>query len=155
MKEICIYGFGTFGIQTYYALTEKGAKVKCFADRDSHKQGYALEGIHCISYNNLLTLDKKNTILIVAMSNPHKLVQKFRKIGFNYVYDQTNFSDYLVFDNITAAKPVEPIHSVEYLEELKESLSSVLYQNIEKEIANRELQQIVNDYVKRNTGLTL
>lgn len=155
MKDICIYGFGVYGVRIYYILTERGVKVKCFADYNPDKQGYALGGIDCISYDDVLALDRKNTVLVIAIKSSYELIQEFIRMGFSYVYDQKEVIEKLSFGNESEPDRADPIHSIEIIKELEVSLRNVIYQNIEKEFVNRDMQQIVNDYAKRNKGLVL
>ncbi len=85
-KEICIYCMGDYGTKLFYLLNELGIVVKCFGDADKSKQGYAMEGLYCVSYEEVCRLDKKDIILVVAKKNPQNIIQQFQQQGFEEVY---------------------------------------------------------------------
>ena len=153
MEDICIYGFGTYGIQTYYFLKENGISVKCFADRNAEKQGYALDNINCIGYKDVLSLDKKSTILIVAVANPVKLIQEFKELCFIDVWDKEYAIGQFCYNISEETECIEPIHDIKILEELKMSLCDLIYQNIEGQFSNKDMKQIVDGYRKRRQRL--
>lgn len=151
MKDICIYGFGIHGIQTYYLLKEKNLRIKYFIDRDDNKQGYAIDGIQCISYHNLLLLDRENTILIVAIANPQNLVSKFINMGFLNVYDKK-----YIYDNCNNSSSVsKPLCDINVLKIIKEELENAIYKNEKSTLMNEEIQQLLYDYCKRNEKKSL
>ncbi len=147
-NKICIYCMGDYGLETYFRLKEMGIKVSCFGDRDVSKHGYALEGLSCYSYEEILQLDKKETILVVAVKNPNVLMAQFKEHGFEYVYDK---------DQIIAAKsdvvkrePTTPLVNLDQIKYYKECLNKMYYENIyESDIENEDMQQIVEDLSKR------
>lgn len=148
--KICIYGFGKNGIKTYYFLKNRGIKVDYFGDLDSAKHGYVFDGIYCYSYDMVLSLDKKETAIIVAIDKPEKLVEEFQRIGFQQVMD--------FYQAITKYQPLEikehGVLELSELENLKQAIENSLYLqggdfSYKKEINNVELIQIINDFKRR------
>lgn len=89
--DVCIYGMGRYGISTYYKLSERGIKICCFGDQSVEKQGYIVNDIKCVSFEDVMQLDKRTTVIIVAIKkNNRQLIDMFRKSGFRYVssYDK-------------------------------------------------------------------
>ena len=75
---------GSYGMNTYFLLKEYGIKTKCFGDRDKRKCGYALEGIDCNNYEEVIHYEKDKWTIIVAVENPRRLVEHFLNLGFQY-----------------------------------------------------------------------
>ena len=85
-KKICLYGFGVYGIRTYFLLEKYGIIASCFADRDEKKWGYAIGGLNCISYHEVLDLDKEKYSIVVCNKNSDDIMAQFVEAGFLYVF---------------------------------------------------------------------
>lgn len=127
--NVCIYGMGRYGISTYYKLLERGIGVQCFGDACIDKQGYFIKNIKCISFEDVMQLDKRTTVIIVAIKkNNRQLIDMFRKSGFRYVssYDKLkgkNIDEQKILTNIN-----EIIEEKRYIENI--ILKGVIDKNI-------------------------
>lgn len=147
-KTICIYGMGDYGFKVYFKLLENGVKADCFADRDSKKCGYALDGLYCKSYEGLLREDRENVILIVAIQKPEMLISHFKQEGFQYVYDKETAVRMLTDENANALKKKEPIKDIALVEKLKADIQDTVYRG--RETQQEELEGILRDYRLRH-----
>ena len=145
-KHICIYCIGDYGLETYFKLREHGIKIDYFADRDPEKWGYALEGVYCRSYEELLYEDKENCMLIVAIKNPETLIEKFRYAGFQQVYDKETAIKILVDEPIP--KVIEPLRDIEQIKQMKEKIQKMIYSH--EMIYEKESNSIISDYILRH-----
>lgn len=145
--EICIYGLGKNGIKTYYYLKNRGIEISCFGDRESVKQGYVFDELYCYSYEHICSLDKKNTMIIVAIDKGYKLVETFQKMGFEHVLEF-----YHIFDMYrNADEKYYALFDLNELENVKSTIENVLYmQSNECKAKDREIIQILEDYKRRN-----
>ncbi len=84
-KELCIYCRGDYALRAYFQLREGGIPVACFADKDENKQGYVIDGVCCISYEEFLQKDREKTIVLVCKQHPEQLMSAFKKRGFLHV----------------------------------------------------------------------
>lgn len=145
-KTVCIYCMGDYGLETYFNLLKNGVKADFFADRDSKKQGYALDGLYCKSYEELLQEDRGNVILIVAIKKPEMLISHFRQEGFGQVYDKETAVEVLVNENVPEKR--EPLRNIELIEQMKQDIQEMIYNN--GKVRQGELQGIMNDYLRRH-----
>lgn len=141
---ICIYCAGEYGIDLYHLLRENGVHVNYFGDIDKTKNGYFIDGVTCISYDDMMLLDKKHCFIIVAKKNPDDLVNQFKENGFWYV------TDYLKIKKILKT-PVVERKAMNYFEGIKNQLQQGIYgksvnQNIENDVT---VQGMVKDYWER------
>ncbi len=83
--RVCIYGCGECGIQTCLLLREKGIHIDFFGDRDQSKKGYVVDGVFCITLDELLLKEIQNITLIVAVAHGKGLADEFQKKGFKKV----------------------------------------------------------------------
>lgn len=148
-KDICIYCMGDYGFKTYYELLENGIKADYFADRDLQKHGYALEGVYCISYEELLLQDRRKVILIVAIQKPEMLISHFRQEGFPYVYDRETAVKVLGNGKVQMKK--EPLRDIELIEQMKLDIQKLVYRN--EETSQGELKEVMQDYQQRHAGI--
>ncbi len=141
MDKVIIYGCGVRGIHLFYHLDTE--TVLCFADNSKEKQGYVLEGKKCISYDELLSLDK-NQKIIVSVENPHDIVLDLKSKGFQKVLT----SDDLNMNTIITAIPNEHTNILK----MKDEIEKGLYDNEELScIENNDIRQIISDYrLRRN-----
>ncbi len=70
----------------FFRLRELKIPVACFADADKSKQGHVIDGVSCISYEELLKKDREDTVVLVCKQNPEDLINQFRKEGFSRTY---------------------------------------------------------------------
>lgn len=128
MKDtICIYGCGVYGIQTYLSLKECGIKIDCFGDRDVTKQGYVVDHLLCKSYNEILDMDKDDTLLIVAIAQGDRICTEFQNIGFKKVIYYENIMQIETIDrqkNVDIANQLD----IQSLQELKKNIEDLAYQ---------------------------
>lgn len=147
-KIICIYCMGDYGLETYFKLLEKGVKVNFFADRDSEKHGYALDGLYCKSYEELLREDREKVILIVAIKKPEALISHFKQEGFQEVFDKETAVEMLTGDKLLMKK--EPLRKIEQIENLKLEIQELLYKN--GKARTGKMQAIMQDYEIRHAA---
>ncbi len=147
-KTICIYCMGDYGLETYFKLKERGVKIDFFADRDPEKQGYALDHLYCISYEELLERDREEIIIIVAIKKPGVLIAHFREEGFQYVYDKETAVQMLTDETSVAPKKKEPIRDVGLIERMKADIQETVYRGGKTQ--QEELKEIMRDYRLRH-----
>ncbi len=146
---ICIYGMGQYGVEFYYRLKANGIFINFFVDRDERKVGYALEEKSCISINELLGYDKQKTIIIIGIkNNVEKLKKFFKEQRFTFVYSMEEAT------NIFSLKKVEishvPANRLFDLISTRQKFYEALYGHERKDFFDCELQNILDDYKKRN-----
>lgn len=150
-KKICIYCMGEYGIQTYYKLKESGIRIDCFGDRDINKQGYVLDGLYCKSYEEVVKLDKENTIIIVAIKYPQSLIQIFRNVGFKDVYDKESAMKLLCGNSKIE---IEPLNEINEICRLKNFVVSCYYNRVITEdilSTNKCFEDMLKDFLRRNS----
>lgn len=144
--DVCIYGMGRYGISTYYKLAERGIKVLCFGDQSTEKQGCIIGDIKCISLEDVMQLDKKRTIIIVAIKkNNNQLIQLFQKNGFKYVCSYNKLRNKI-------KKNVElPLINIGQIRDEKKYIEQVILENTfhdEIKVSN-DIKEIVSALRKR------
>ena len=127
-SNICIYGCGECGIQTYLLLREAGVNIDCFGDKDNSKAGYVVDGVFCKTYNEILLMDKKNFLLIVAIAQGEKLVDDFRRLGFAKVFYYGDVKRELYADLQKRYSDSKSL-GIDALRELKQYIEELAYQN--------------------------
>ncbi len=147
-KAICIYCMGDYGLETYFKLLENGVKVDFFADRDTVKNGYALDGLYCKSYEELLERDREDIIIIVAIKNPGALIAHFREKGFQYVYDKETAIRMLTDENVGAPEKKEPIRDIGLIKQMKADIQEGVYRG--RKTQQEEIKGILRDYRLRH-----
>lgn len=85
-KDICIYGLGKMGACMFWSFRECGMQEDYYADKDPNKQNLNIDGIKCISFDDLLKKDR-SIILIVALYDYKSVVKSFVTMGFKNVYN--------------------------------------------------------------------
>lgn len=105
--EICIYCLGAYGMRTYLALRDHGITVSCFGDQDEKKKGYVIDGINCITYEEILKKDKRRTLIVVCKLKPEKIVENFINNGFVHVvsYIDINYEIEMIYGSIDYTQP--------------------------------------------------
>lgn len=83
-NEWIIYGMGNVGTELYYFIKLFGGEVLMFADRNQNKIGTGIENTRCISYEDLLGMNK-DIPLAVAIYKSDEIEQEFRETGFTNV----------------------------------------------------------------------
>lgn len=146
-SKICIYCRGTYGVLTYLTLKKCGIKVDFFGDRDPAKQGYVIDEVNCISYEEVLA-QEKDILIIVAITNPDSLIDLFLENGFTNVISYKEYLNNLVESNILRRKKIT---DMKVLEEMKGALYEGIYKN---EICLRkdEISDIITEFrVRKQT----
>ena len=146
-KRICIYGMGDYGLEIYFKLKKSGVKIDFFADRNFEKRGYALEGVYCRSYEELLCENLKKCLLIVAVKNPDRLIIEFKRQGFDEVYDKETAVK--ILGNRMIEGETEPLREIEKIEQMKEAIRALVYSH--KEICCQQIENIIVDYTLRHS----
>lgn len=146
-KHICIYGMGDYGLETYFRLKKLGVKIDFFADRNSEKRGYALEGVYCRSYEELLCEDKNNCFLIVAVKNPDRLIIEFKQQGFDEVYNKETAVK--ILGNRMTGGETESLRDIEKIEQMKNDIQALVYSH--KGICCPQIENIIFDYTLRHS----
>lgn len=123
---ICVYGCGECGLRIYLLLREKGIKIKFFSDRDRSKSGHVVDGIPCITYDELLMKKKEDITLVVAIANGEGLVQEFQKLGFKRVLYHENVRKDLYAD-LTGESAGEGQREIDDLRKLKQSIEELAF----------------------------
>lgn len=145
-KKIVIYGLGDYGLETYFRLKERGIKISCFADRNPQKRGYVLDELYCYSYEEVLHEDKENSFLIIAIQKCEEIINEFKQMGFQNVYDGKTVIQ------ILEAKKEKPqancLLDIRLIEELKQNIQDAVYHN--KKEVHKDLENIVSDYIRRH-----
>lgn len=122
--DVCIYGMGNHGINTFFDLYEYGIRADYFSDADAKKHGDLFNGIKCISYDELLECHK-DVFIIVAIYNAHNLVEHFKEVGFKRVMLYTDALN--LFKQKYPRKKMKPIQDVGELLKLKQEIYDWLY----------------------------
>ena len=143
VDPVIIYGCGINGIHLYYRI-RNNCNIIAFADRSEIKQGYVLDGLRCISIDELMSLDR-NIKIIVSIEHPEEAVCDLTELGFDNV---------LRLSDIDCKKESfnNDFAGIEYLSELKNMLEIGLAHtdNDNVSISDADILEIVNDYKKRN-----
>ncbi len=145
-KCICIYCMGDYGLETYFKLRQYGVKINYFADRDPKKKGYALEGLYCRSYEELLCEDRENCMVIVAVKNPENLIRKFQQEEFQQVYDKETAIKMLVGEAETNIEA--PLRDICRIEQMKDNIQKLVYYHDKS--AHGEPKGVLLDYLLRH-----
>ena len=157
-KSICIYCMGEYGIRLCYFLSELGYPIACFGDIDKKKHGYAVEGLFCISYEEVCCLDKNKYIIIVAKKNPEKLMREFKNQGFIEVYSDRELMN-LLEKEANQRKKYCKLDDIKEIQSALNELKIIYYQNKEyfqdKGYSNkdydfrRDMRQMLEDCLLR------
>lgn len=149
-ESIGIYGCGECGIQTWLFLNEHGIKINFFGDRNKGKQGYVIDGLFCISYDQLLQLDRNDTVLIVAIAQGEGICVGFRDMGFKKVIYYKELTQMLSSDIKNNKKTFDQPNAAA-LREIKQSIETLAFQtNIHfGEKRDRMLHLLENEEIKK------
>lgn len=109
-KYICIFGTGdwfTYAIQSYEPFISRGVDFLC--DNDSAKWGTMINGVKCISPDELVSY-KEEVFVFVAIKNPQPIFEQLRSIGIVHMnivnpwlqqkYENNRFEDIEWRDNL-------------------------------------------------------
>ena len=83
-NKFVIYGMGNVGTELYYFIKLFGGEVLFFADRNKNKVGTSIENTICVSYEELLRMDK-NIPLVVAIYKSDDIERELQENGFTNV----------------------------------------------------------------------
>lgn len=118
--KVYIYCAGEYGVEMYHLLRENNIKVEKIGDMDESKHGYFINGTSCISYNEIMMVDKNKSLIIVAKKNPESLIEQFKKNGFKHVVDYLQIKSVL-------KKTIVKTMPISYYEGIKNQLQSEIY----------------------------
>lgn len=150
-NSICIYGLGAYGLKTYFLFKDYGIKIACFGDRDEGKCGYALEGIECRNYEEVIHYEKDKWTIIVAVENPERLVDHFINLGFQFCLSFKQVISELQEKSTPHQKQeYSPIRDLDEIRKYKKNLEYVLAYGVQlEEVDNKDMQIILEDCIKR------
>lgn len=121
---LCIYGCGECGIQIYFLLKESGIHINFFCDRDKSKKGYVMDGVSCITYEELLRMEAQDAILIIGIAHGEGLVDEFRELGFKKVFYYVNIRQEL-YAELLKAQEKKSLLEIEDLQRLKQNIQEI------------------------------
>lgn len=80
-KVVVLYGAGTSGRQAFQILNDLKIHVDFFVDDDPSKQGSIIEGLNCLSFDELKNKAENNEVSVILSSVFVKLIlEKLKKI---------------------------------------------------------------------------
>jgi hypothetical protein len=82
--RLCLFGAGYHGKVLKFELEHRRFNVSCFCDNDKHKQGTTIEGLPCLSPDELAGL-KADTLVIIAADVSDAIEAQLKSAGFPYV----------------------------------------------------------------------
>ena len=95
-KQLVLYGAGKNGQRLLRELNMYGIEVATFCDADTKKHGTEINGVKCISKEELNAMyEKKHTSLVITLDNPKAVQQEFMQNGFNMVMTYAELTDKL------------------------------------------------------------
>jgi len=83
-KKICIFGAGYYGKRLHYDLYNRMITVDFFSDNDPKKWGSSVEGISCLSVQQLFEI-KDDTLIIIAARIPTKIIKQLKTEQYLYI----------------------------------------------------------------------
>lgn len=83
-SKICIFGCGVNGRQLHFALAGRGIDVAYFASNFSEQWKTTVDGIPCISPDELLVI-KEDTLILVALQSESIILKQLEDMGCPYV----------------------------------------------------------------------
>lgn len=83
-NRICIFGAGEYGRQLHFALAGRGINVAYFASNFSSQWGTIVEGVPCISPDELQAI-KEDTLILVALQFENEILEQLKCMGCSYV----------------------------------------------------------------------
>lgn len=92
-KYICIFGMGQWGKRLYYELKSKLIDVHYFSDNYEKNWGNKLYNSICVSPTSL---EKENTLVIVAVRESEEILEQLKYLGFPYVITKQQISSELL-----------------------------------------------------------
>jgi glycosyltransferase involved in cell wall biosynthesis len=84
MPALCIFGVGFHGKILNYELAHRGIMIDCFCDNNASKHGTNIDGVHCVSLNEL-EQHKSDMLVIVAADVSDSIVAQLKSAGFKYI----------------------------------------------------------------------
>ncbi|HWT73635.1 MAG TPA: hypothetical protein VN258_02805 [Mobilitalea sp.] len=93
-----IFGAGERGRQLFQILANQNILIDYYCDNDIKKQGTVIDGIPCMSINDL-KLKKESYCIIVSPYNGHQLFEDLKERGFHYVVSPDIFNLVAYMDN--------------------------------------------------------
>lgn len=155
-REICIYCRGVYGIRAYLKLRDLGIPVGCFGDADKSKQGYVLDGVSCVSYEEICAKEKDSTVIFVCKENPETLMEQFQAEGFSSIYSYETVQE--LAQNVPETKlDAQTMDTIHLFRERFWQLSRDPRQNVEWECTEdglcAGLGQVLLDFKNRKEEL--
>lgn len=129
---------------TYLTLKKCGIKVDFFGDRDSRKQGYVIDDVYCISYEEVVE-QEKDILIIVAITTPDAIISLFKEKGFTNVISYKEYLYKLAESNLLHR---DKITDMKKLEKMKKMLYDGLYQE-EMCFEETEISDIITEFKVR------
>lgn len=94
INNICIFGAGQYGIEVLKELDRRGVYVECFCDNNSNKWETKVEGIKCISIDELC--ERKDKLLVlVCLSQEKEVYTQLKKLGIQEVIKKSDLEQVL------------------------------------------------------------
>ena len=100
-EKICIFCAGAYGKHMRFILSDLGIPTDCFSDNNPSLWGRQVEGIPCISLDELKKISR-NTLIIVSLSSyPASILSQLKQMGCPHVTTEQLFEKKL-FDAVSA-----------------------------------------------------
>lgn len=83
-KHVCIFGAGNVGKPTAKEMLSRDIKLDFFCDNDVKKHGTIIQGLPCISLQELRTI-KDDTMVIICGRAYEDIKRQLTQMGFSYI----------------------------------------------------------------------
>lgn len=94
-SKICIFGCGINGRQLHFALAGRGIDVAYFSSNFSSQWGTIVDGIPCISPDELRVI-KEDTLILVALQSESLILKQLEGMGCSYVSTKRTLDNWLL-----------------------------------------------------------
>ncbi|GHV57579.1 hypothetical protein FACS1894216_22120 [Synergistales bacterium] len=95
--NLCVFGAGYQGKLLKFEMERRRLRVSCFGDNDEHKHGTIIEGIPCVSFDELAGI-KSDILVIIATDLSDIIETQLKGAGFPYVITKKNL-DALILES--------------------------------------------------------
>lgn len=95
-SKICIFGAGGRGLELEMHLEITREKADFFCDNDKEKQGTLIQGIPCLSFEEL-EKEKEDTLVIVSPEEGESILAQLKEAGFPHVRSRKEINVYATF----------------------------------------------------------